>query len=708
MFNADIWPEVKARAEGPARKYLDELLSKCDRMTDNPVAEGMGAHVRKDEKQSDGTKILLATAPIANIKEFGTQSAMCALAWRFTGNPKYLEKAKKMLKVSVAAYTEATNNRRPVNWYNTSRLNALCAYDWLYNDLTQEERAEIIIPLVEHVRLVQPETGLKIPRNSSGNVRTGYYGTYGLLWYSGLAAAGDGFCDSLARVHLEDGYRRLMEVVEYRNATAGDDGALSSAALNYSMGNYPHAHFNFFYSLRSAAGINIADRFPNMALFPYWVYWSWIRDAEHPNHMRAAGVGDYYHCLNYEKMEGMYEHFSNYMQFFGGSAPEATAFTTALREFSTTSSVSFKFPATPFLVDTEAKADPEIVEKIEHGPLKARHFETLGQVLMHSDWTPDATYCTYTAGAKVTQHKHYDENSFTIYHKDHLALDTGCRGRERDLNLSYYYCQSVAHNVILIHKPGEPRAPYWGPRADDPAANLNYGGQVNHTSAKVLAFETNDDYSYVASDATAAYGKKCTEAVRQFVYIHPDYFVVYDRVGSADPSYEKAWLLHTAQKPSVKKGVLRADSGEGRLFCQTLLPKNAKFELIGGPGREFWVRDRNYTFEDAVVKNYAAKVEKDGRGPYTGAWRLELKPGAPSADDRFLNVLTAADVYTAKPIAAKYVSDASRDGVVLTIDGRKITVWFNRTGEVGGSIAFGSGPETPLATSVTPQSGIIL
>ena len=51
MFNADTWPEVKARAEGPARKYLDELLSKCDRMTDNPVAEGMGAHVRKDEKQ---------------------------------------------------------------------------------------------------------------------------------------------------------------------------------------------------------------------------------------------------------------------------------------------------------------------------------------------------------------------------------------------------------------------------------------------------------------------------------------------------------------------------------------------------------------------------------------------------------------------------------------------------------------------------------
>lgn len=57
----------------------------------------------------------------------------------YTEKKEYLEKAKKLLKVSVDAYTEATKNGRPVNWYSHSRVNALCAYDWLYNDLTPEK-----------------------------------------------------------------------------------------------------------------------------------------------------------------------------------------------------------------------------------------------------------------------------------------------------------------------------------------------------------------------------------------------------------------------------------------------------------------------------------------------------------------------------------------------------------------------------------------
>ena len=31
FFNADTWPQVKARAEGPARAERDALLNRCDR-----------------------------------------------------------------------------------------------------------------------------------------------------------------------------------------------------------------------------------------------------------------------------------------------------------------------------------------------------------------------------------------------------------------------------------------------------------------------------------------------------------------------------------------------------------------------------------------------------------------------------------------------------------------------------------------------------
>ena len=93
---------------------------------------------------------------------------------------------------------------------------------------------------------------------------------------------------------------------------------------------------------------------------------------------------------------------------------------------------------------------------------------------------------------------------------------------------------------------------------------MNNDGGMYDGAAKVLAFETNGDYTYVASDATALYGKKCTEAVRQFVYLPPDTFVVYDRVGAADPSDRKAWLLHVKDEPRIDGKLLVADSGKGQ------------------------------------------------------------------------------------------------------------------------------------------------
>ncbi|MBR6585898.1 MAG: hypothetical protein IKK82_00635 [Kiritimatiellae bacterium] len=55
-------------------------------------------------------------------EEWGAQAAECALAWRFTKNPRYLEKTKRMLTVSIAAYHEAYRNGREVCWYSTSRI----------------------------------------------------------------------------------------------------------------------------------------------------------------------------------------------------------------------------------------------------------------------------------------------------------------------------------------------------------------------------------------------------------------------------------------------------------------------------------------------------------------------------------------------------------------------------------------------------------
>ena len=697
FFNSETWPEINERAHGINRNYLDKLLEEVNQMPDDPVAANYGPIPQQDR-----------SLPIPPVKEFGRQAASCALAWRFTGREKYLEKAKKMLKVSVHAYTEATRNIRPVTWYAHSRINAICAYDWIYEALTDEERRELIVPLVEHVEQIQPEYGLNIPRNSAGDINTGFYGTRSMLWYSGLAAHGDGFCDSLAAKHLQTGHDWYRRVLQYRNDTAGDDGALSSAVPAYAMGNYSYAQFNFMYTMLSSTGVNIAAEYPKLPLYANWLWWLWIRDSDRPVSLRHAGVGDSFHNTNLMSSIPLYEQLSQFMQFYKDLDHDTYGMMAALREFSRHTTVrNHVYPVLPFIVDTDHPSRPYYLDVLNNSSLHARHFETLGQIYMRSAFAKDATYCSFTAGATLQQHKHFDENNFTIYKYDHLALDSGDRCKETDFNLVYYYSQSVAHNVVLVHKPDEPLPYHWGIKInDDPQANMNYGGMVKMTGSKVKAFETNDQFTYIASDATECYGEKCTEAVRQFVFLYPDYIIVYDRMDSADPSYRKEWLLHTKNKPVVKKGVMRADSNDGRLFCQTLLPVDAKMEVIGGKGNEFLVGHRNYPMDPDYKEEHEKDAVRRARGPYWGNWRLEVEPSSARKDDRFLHVLTAASVDAFKPVDAKYLSDAQRDGVRVRFDGHDVTFWFNRTGEIGGAVEY-DGVVSPLTNEVQQQTGFI-
>ncbi|MBO7685795.1 MAG: hypothetical protein J6V72_05400, partial [Kiritimatiellae bacterium] len=174
FFNAETWPQVKARAEGPARAARDALIKRCDRYPADPVCSGFDPVVFREVKTASGTHKTTAATPIPSVKEWGPQAAECALAWRFTGERKYLDQARKMLVSSVAAYHAAYRNGRAVSWYSTTRIHALCAYDWIWEGLTPEERKAIIVPLVQHVEDVQP--GKRKPaiiRRNVGGIQSG-------------------------------------------------------------------------------------------------------------------------------------------------------------------------------------------------------------------------------------------------------------------------------------------------------------------------------------------------------------------------------------------------------------------------------------------------------------------------------------------------------------------------------------------------------
>lgn len=721
FFNRDTWPAVKARAEGPAREARDALLKRCDGYPDNPVCAETGL-----PKERDGVVVDSYHTGIKPIQEWGVQSAECALAWRFTGDPRHLAKAKAMLRANIEGYNAAYANRRAVNWYSTTRVNSLCAYDWIFEALTDDERRAIIVPLVRHCEDVQPRSGRPaIRRRNVGSAKAGCYGVRNLLWYAGLAAFGDGYCDELAENLMAEGHAFHLEVLKFRSDSAGDDGALGTGTPGYAMGAYPAGHFNVFHTWLSATGENLAGKYRPMALFPNWVWWMWIPDAAKPCAPLFLGYGDADHTDNRLPASRLYEHLWHYAHFFGGSDPDAAKLAATLAEMCPNRSIGSDWPVYPFLFGPRPDAPKFSRAELEQAPLKARHFERLGQIFMRSGWKPDSTYALLAGGTLTPMHKHYDEGAFAIFKHDFLALDSGSRATQTDWNLRYYYGQSVAHNVVLIQKPNEPLPSYWGPAYNGPEGRNNYGGMCGVT-AKVLAFETNGRYSYAAVDTGALYGEKCTENVRQFVHVQPDCFVVYDRVGASAPSYAKQWLLHTQNRPVVEGRMVRADSRAGRLFCQAILPEDATLEIVGGPGREWWANGRNWEIFPKWTAAVRARCEKNGRGPYWGEWRVETHPGAARRDDRFLHVLTAASTDVPAGVAARQVRTGTQDGVSLSFErvvahGMReqveMTLLFNRVGDVGGEVrvvltgadgrAVKSGTR-PLATSVTPQSGVLV
>ncbi len=689
FFNRDTWPAIKERAlkaGTPENGALVKLLAVVDRYPANPVCRNTGPVTTPPSQ------------PIPETVEWGQAAAECALAWRFTGDVAYLEKTKRMLKSSVAAYREAYRNRRAVHWFSTRRILALCAYDWVYEALSDDERRELITSLVEHVEEIQAGEGRPpITRRNNGGIQTGFYGVRSLLWYSGLAAAGDGYCDGLANAHLKLGYDLCLQLMEYRNSIAGDDGGLSSGVPDYSMGAYPWAHFNFMHTFLSATGRNIAGHYPGMGLFPNWIWWNWIPDADGKG-PRCFGFGDDQHEQNLLDVSRLYEHMTQYAFFFADADRDSARLAATLREMAPNRNLGKEWPMYPFILPSKCDVRPFQEEELASVGLRARHFSTLGQFVMRSGWKSDSTYCLYTAGAdtRTFGHKHWDENNFVIYKRDFLVLDTGSRGAETDTNLRYYYAQTVAHNCVLVHKPGEEMPYHWGKTSDEPEGKINHGGQYSG-SAKVLAFRTGDAFSYVASDATAAYGKKCTEAVRQFVHLADDVFIVYDRMGASDPSYRKEWLLHSQNEPRVEGSLAIADCGEGRICCRTLLPAGASIAKVGGPGREFWASGKNWELDPRFLSNAKKRAKEYGIGPYFGNWRIEVSPSVPAADDRFLHVLNATVSSGGKPVECRYERTDAEDVAVIAIpdceaDGMRgaltARIGFNRTGEVRATIRY--------------------
>jgi hypothetical protein len=150
-----------------------------------------------------------------------------------------------------------------------------------------------------------------------------------------------------------------------------------------------------------------------------------------------------------------------------------------------------------------------------------RHF-AFGHVVIRTGWQgppSDDTLLTFAIHDWISGHTHLDVNSFTLFRKGPLAIDSG-RYRGNSANRAHelnYALRTVAHNTITVYRPGEDFGGFandggqeflWkekkNPAEPRYVEDLNDGTRFD--TATLEAFEVGSDFYYLKGNATDAYG----------------------------------------------------------------------------------------------------------------------------------------------------------------------------------------------------------
>jgi heparin/heparan-sulfate lyase len=338
-----------------------------------------------------------------------------------------------------------------------------------------------------------------------------------------------------------------------------------------------------------------------------------------------------------------------------------------------------------------------------------------GWMVARTGWGADSVIAQMKVNIyNLAGHQHNDGGTFEIYHDGPLAIHSGVyqgiNGGYNSPHHANYYKRTIAHNSLLIYDPNEKFSAGGKQLGNDGGQRLPNGWREPRTLDEVLAgtYETGKVlgesfgpdpklplYTYLKGDLTKAYSSKVREVKRSFVFLNfpgdaaPGALVVFDRVVSTDPSFQKFWLLQSVEEPVVEGNtsvVSPVRNGwTGKLVNTSLLPgtDNPRIAKVGGPGKEFWVFGKNYP------------NETEPPDPEVGGWRVELSPTQPSATDLFLNVIQITDRSQSQNRAVEKVESGQLLGarladrlVLFNSSGNRTAQPFSFTARGQGTIRF--------------------
>lgn len=605
----------------------------------------------------------------------------------------YAQSKNKMIleKLREAILLDGLNNMEGAN----AHLLQAQLFDWFYNDFTPDDRHKMLVSLLEKTK------GLK------NHYQNENYSPYNAMLYNRIQASWLILPLAIypdlpeAKPYFEWARTLLFQVfVPVWRQVSGSDGGGWHEGMNYYTRNFHKILPAAFDAWESAVGDNLYRQFPWAENFVYYpIYFT--RPDLTSNRIAQVGPPTFINSPLTGILADRYKnsYAKSYDLFTNGK---------------------------PFLVNGVSWQNLPT----------SRLFDGLGTVIMRENWNEDATYVTFKAGNHYWSHSDLDSGSFTVFKKGELAMDSGIWTGDYSPHVINYSMQAVAHNVILVRDPKEPT-----PKtiAGMPAANdggqRRVGSGYNHPpspdnlnhwkhykddfeTGTIKAYQYGDDFVYTAGDITAAYtnrktgdgslhnrNKRVKQWVRQILYLKPNDIIIFDKVVSHKPQFEKKWLLHTINKPSVTGNTAvitrmeevsanyplpvntffhkiyarspqsRNYKYDGKMTMSVLFPSKSTIEVVGGPGREFWVDGQNYDDNGKLNPRSDSIFE-------LGSWRLEVSPVDKNAEDYFL-----VHLHVGSDTAPK-VSPSSKNGelgLIMNTPAGTTTVHFLKNG-IGGSI----------------------
>lgn len=518
------WAAVSVVKERPrVMVRADDLPGLRERVDRDPVLKDVYGKMRE-----------FAYGNARNPNLWVTPDELCSIALTYLiedGDPRLLKRATEHIDFLCGVEGDS--------WTRPRVLKSLaCAYDWLHDDLSVEQREVMARRMVAIAGRMREQF-----RHSDYNNHV--YLERGPLVYMGLALSGDGIAESEARKALDeaDGLLRHHFVPAVNQVGGNGDGGWHESMSYWSFFAYEFAHQ--LEAWRTATGEDLFAECPALGGAARWLV-----HCTRPHDSTMAPVADIESPVQWGDQESVLmaliaaRYRNGVAQWIAREARPKYGF----------HGWSYVLAYDPTIAASEPSTQPT-----------AALFSGIGWAAMRSEWTRDATWALFVCGDYYAGHQHLDQNSFIISKRGNLAIDAGEYGAK----------DTLFHNTIVI---GAGQRSY----GNDPRTRFGAtpsGSEFD--TGEIVAFEENDHFTYVVGDASNAYGpfrggrraKKGPTFLRRFLFLKPDTFVIDDVVRVAQAGDEIRWLLHSHKEPTISYAGILIKDGESELACRTLLPK---------------------------------------------------------------------------------------------------------------------------------------